>query len=165
MQLDAATGQLPDALQLLELAVDKGYGDFFVQLPCPLPDNASTSSSNQAAHELPLRQLLVQGKVLLQVVKAWWPVDEQQQAPMHSPADQQDAQGAAAALSQPPKRESATAVAEAAAAALQPLWSVTLQQWVSVGLLPQLLAVLGGSSRDLLLQNLQDGWALHQALC
>jgi hypothetical protein len=30
LQLDAATGQLPEALQLLELAVDKGYGQFQV---------------------------------------------------------------------------------------------------------------------------------------
>jgi hypothetical protein len=30
LQLDAATGQLPEALQLLELAVDKGYGQFRV---------------------------------------------------------------------------------------------------------------------------------------
>lgn len=33
LQLDATTGQLPEALQLLELAVDKGYGPFQVQLP------------------------------------------------------------------------------------------------------------------------------------
>lgn len=33
LQLDATTGQLPEALQLLELAVDKGYGSFQVQLP------------------------------------------------------------------------------------------------------------------------------------
>lgn len=37
LQLDAATGQLPEALQLLELAVDKGYGQFQVRLlPRPI---------------------------------------------------------------------------------------------------------------------------------
>jgi hypothetical protein len=33
LQLDMATGQLPAALQLLEFAVDKGYGAFQVLLP------------------------------------------------------------------------------------------------------------------------------------
>jgi hypothetical protein len=46
LQLDATTGQLPEALQLLELAVDKGYGPFQVQVP-----DSSSSSSLQGGGE------------------------------------------------------------------------------------------------------------------
>jgi hypothetical protein len=122
---------------------------------------------------LPLSQLLVQGRVLLQLVRSWWPTEEQQQQqdpgqrrslPDAHLADQANAaetstaaadgaqtgQSAAAAASE------AAAAASAATAVLQPLWSVTLQQWVTAGLLPQLLAVLNGSSRDLLQQDLRE---------
>lgn len=189
LQLDATTGQLTDALQLLELAVDKGYGQFLVQLPCRKSSSGGGSSSAAFSHKpslslpqessisphhteaaaaavecnhIPLHQLLLQGKVLLQLVKSWWPVDEQQQGDnSHRSNSAVDHQGAAAV---PGKTEltadmeaaaAATAVAVAATAELQPLWSVTLKQWVSAGLLSQLLAVLNGSSRDLLQRDLQ----------
>jgi hypothetical protein len=123
---------------------------------------------------LPLSQLLVQGRVLLQLVRSWWPTEPQQQqqdpdqrrsSPGAHLADLADAAEtsttAAAEAGQPghPAAAAAGAAAAAAAAAisvLQPLWSVTLQQWVTVGLLPQLLAVLNGSSRDLLQQDLRE---------
>lgn len=188
LQLDATTGQLTDALQLLELAVDKGYGQFLVQLPCRKSSSGGSSSSAAFSHKpslslpqdssisphhteataavesnhIPLHQLLLQGKVLLQLVKSWWPVDEQQLGDNSHRSNSAVDQGTAAV---PGRTEltadmeaaaAATAVAVAAAAELQPLWSVTLQQWVSAGLLPQLLAVLNGSSRDLLQRDLQE---------
>ena len=193
LQLDAATGQLPYALQLLELAADKGYAQFVVELPSSSSSStnrvstASTAtagtalsprwsgSSHEAPHvataaaataatpccEMQLQQLLVQGKVLLQIVNSWWPVDQQQQQPRNSGSSGGESgrhDGAAgAAPDQPPSPAAvAVAAAEAAASVLPPLWSVTLQQWVSAGLLAQLLAVLGGSSRDLLRQDLQE---------
>lgn len=180
LQLDASTGQLPDALQLLDLAADKGYGMFHV--PLPLSSAVAHSSSllaagaaaaggalsgddSDAAVFIPISHLMLQGKVLLQLVKSWWPVDQHggdggdhaasSDGGREGQQEQQQRQsvgaGGAAGEQQP-------SVVEAAAAALQPLWSVTLRQWVSVGLLPQLFAVLGGSSRDLLQQDLQDRW-------
>lgn len=118
---------------------------------------------------MPVAELLVQGRVLLQLVKAWWPTEQQQQQqqgasqkPPGDPAGNTAAAAAEAARAEQAARgtsvmvAAAAAAAEAAAAALQPLWSVTLQQWLSVGLLAQLLAVLGGSSTDLLQQDLKD---------
>lgn len=168
LQLDAATGQLPEALHLLELAIDKGYGQFQVEV------HGSTASPGAASSTfMPVGQLLVEGRVLLQLVRSWWPVEQPQQDANHKHSAHADADtettsaaaataagvdaGAAQSAGQPAGVVAGVAAAaEAALAALQPLWSVTLQQWLSVGLLAQLLAVLNGSSRNLLQQDVKE---------
>lgn len=159
VQIDAVTGQLPDALQLLELAVNKGFGQFSVSVAAlAAAASGSNGSSGEQQQQLAaaaaagqgqetLSSLLTQLRVLMQLLANWWPVQgdnqRQQQPAADAPAD------------------SAGSIAASAAAALQslqPLWSVTLSQWVSVGLLPQLLAVFEGSSRDLLQQDLNNRW-------
>jgi hypothetical protein len=153
LQLDAATGQLPDSLQLLELAASKGFAGF---TPASLASSSGMRRASEAAaaaaaagqqEGVTIAVLLTQARVLMHLLKSWWPVqDEQQQQLLRPPEQQQQAGDAAAAV----------ASDAAAAASLQPLWAVTLRQWVTVGLLPQLLAVLGGSSRDLLQHDLVE---------
>lgn len=181
-QLDAATGQLPDALQLLELAVDKGYGQFQVQVPHSKRDMlaaggsllaadgsilaadgsmlATAADNDSSLSYMPISQLFVQGRVLLQLVRAWWPDKQQQQEEQRSTSPQTSHSGSAGTAAGEGDAADGTAggktAAEAAAAVLGPLWSVTLQQWVSVGLLPQLLAALNSSSKDSLQQDLRE---------
>lgn len=173
-QLDAATGQLPDALQLLELAVDKGYGQFQVQLPhsrsaAPAAGGsllaagggmlaAGADAANSLSY-MPISQLFIQGRVLLQLVRSWWP-EEQQQEEQRSSTPHTSHSGSATTAAGDGDAADETVgggtAAEAATALLGPLWSVTLQQWVSVGLLPQLLAALHSSSKDSLQQDLRE---------
>lgn len=158
LQLDEATGQLPDAVQLLELAVDKGYGAFQVQLALTCHTSSSLHTAAAAAAteshmSMSLSHLLVQARVLLQLVRSWWPAgkqqqaDEQQHVTEHQAAwDSYDEQ----ALDSP------EAAREALAAVPQPLWGVTLQQWVTLGLLGQLRAVFDGCKREVSQKDLSD---------
>jgi hypothetical protein len=107
----------------------------------------------------PVNEVLTQGRVLLQLVTSWWPTEEQGTNHRASSTGGQDTSSAihAAAVQEGLSDGNDVAAAgEAAAAALPPLWSLTLQQWVTVGLLPQLLAVLSGGSRDTLQQDLEE---------
>lgn len=161
LQLDAATGQLPAVLQLLELAVSRGYGAICVDVSSSsssadgtLSRRSSSADGRRGSSELggvaaatatasgmSISALLTQAQVLVQLVKSWWPVQQQQQPEQPSEQQQQQLPSAAAAAAQ-------------AAAALPPLWCVSLAAWVGAGLLPQLMACLGGSNRDLLQQDM-----------
>lgn len=125
-----------------------------------------------------VNEVLTQGRVLLQLVTSCWPTEQQQQDKQQQQQGkgqhQEQEEGTnhiasstrgedtfstvtAAVGDEGVSHGSGVAAAgEAAAAALPPLWSVTLQQWVTVGLLPQLLAVLSGGSRDTLQQDLKE---------
>eukprot|EP00879_Flechtneria_rotunda_P020278 GHRR01021326.1.p1 GENE.GHRR01021326.1~~GHRR01021326.1.p1 ORF type:complete len:777 (+),score=379.23 GHRR01021326.1:752-3082(+) len=214
LQIDHTTGQLPSALQLLELAASKGYGDYAVDITnciqaaigsIPAARSACSSSSsiggyliagsrtsvcynkagvNPAAAEsaeiaadshtsaaaevvssssrMTLATLLVQARVLLALVYLWWPEQQQQQSKQHnhyttnpaatnselanrrapSDAGQQAAEEAHSDIA------AATTAVAAATSALPLLWSITLVDWVSAGLLPQLLVCFGNSNRE-----------------
>jgi hypothetical protein len=170
LRLDTASGQLTSAQQLLELAVAKGYANFTVALGLnPAANFAADRSSSLGAEAsyllragssnstdgtpghmaaaaaqdsiaMSVQSLLVQTQVLLQLIKAWWPGEQQQQRQQQLllirdcfTAEQLGTGDAALG---------------AIAGGFPAVWAVGLGQWLSAGLLPQLMCCLGagGSS-------------------
>lgn len=163
LQLDATTGQLQASIQLLELAITKGYGTFSVHLDTCIARAAGGCSSNRRQTDsssnggsnieqdsssssnnrfVTLQGLLSQAQVLQQLVSSWWPSQQPQQ------------QAADLSMNASSTMHGTAAAAAAAAAALDQIWCVDLVRWVSAGLLTQLFMCLGNSSRDLLEQDL-----------
>jgi hypothetical protein len=186
VQLDATTGQLTCAVQLLELAVARGYGNFTVKFMPSSVMNAndsaahgmrrSSSSSGSGPYEAQegrgrssswiedgraaacnessssggcdggggggggasvgdhassltskLSSVLTLAKVFLLLLQSWCPAPK-------PPQQQQQQQ----------------------ATVLPDLWATSFAEWLSLGLLRQLLAELSSSSRDLLQQDVVD---------
>jgi hypothetical protein len=112
-----------------------------------------------------ISNLLAQGRVLLQLLRGWWPAQSQQQQKLAKPpsagaaavgSDGSDGGAAARTAGGGRADSSPLAAAHLAVEAMQPLWAVTLQQWAAAGLLPQLLALLDGSCTQQLQQRLVD---------
>jgi hypothetical protein len=172
LRLDSASGQLTSAQQLLELAVAKGYANFTVALSVNSAVNFSADRSSSLGAEasyllragssnsadggttghmaaaaaaaaaqngvtLPVQSLLVQTQVLLQLVKAWWPGEQQQQQRQQQMQLSRDSFTA---------EQLGNAAAGATFGGLPAVWAVGLGQWLSVGLLPQLLCCLAAGS-------------------
>jgi len=184
VQLDATTGQLTCAVQLLELAVARGYGNFTVKFTPSSVMNANdsaargmrrhSSSSGSGPYEgqegrrrssswiedgtaatynenggssggcdggggaasvgdhgssltSKLSSVLTLAKVLLLLLQSWCPAPK-------PPQQQQQQQ----------------------ATVLPDLWATSFAEWLSLGLLRQLLAELSSSTRDLLQQDVVD---------
>jgi hypothetical protein len=172
LRLDTASGQLTSAQQLLELAVAKGYANFTVALGVNSAANFSADRSSSLGVEasyllragssnstdgtpghvaaaaaaqdsiaMPVESLLVQTQVLLQLVKSWWPGEQQQQ-------QQRQQQLLLSRDSFTAEQLGSASAAGASAGGLPAVWAVGLGQWLSAGLLPQLMCCLGagGSS-------------------
>jgi hypothetical protein len=101
-----------------------------------MPAAVAAAAAAQDGIMMSISSLLMQTQVLLQLVKAWWPGGQQQQQHrqqqmlLSSDSFTADPSGTAAA-------------AAAAVGGLPAVWAVSLGQWLSAGLLPQLMCCLG----------------------